>query len=631
MFKQYRNIIKKSLLVLSLATGLTACVNKDEFFMLPDRGGIDGAIWSTEGALDMHLNRAYDVIVPMFLYENFNTNNMNGRYGVHYASDENCFPLIDQMARKALGLEVPPLNNNDVRFAGNVYTVNAGNNKYMDISRCNSAIAYIPEGTLPQATKDRFLGQYYALRAMVYFDLVKVYGGVPLVLEPQDPQNMSAQGRAKAKDCFNAIVADLDSAMSKLRNVTWDDQTGRGRIDRLTAACLKAKVLLYWASPQFNPNNDASRWATAFEANKAAYDMAWAAGKRLVQNYADIFRLEGNANSEAIFVRPYSETVERRGQDAEARSRPTSESSGTTPYAGYRPTTRLVDAYPMKDGNVITATNGAYSYDREIFWVNRDPRFEATIAYNGSVWPLSGKSTRRQWTYVGAADESNIIGLYCKRFTRSALTAGSTRYQNNLGGNGMDWIELRLAEVMLNLADCANETGNMALAKDMVRQIRMRAGIEEGSTVNNPNNDYGLKAAANPGQMRDLILNERMVEFAFENKRNSDLRRTRKMHLLNGELESIEFQVKDPAAKTALEAGTPRFRETLNLNNKATYLQYFKPPVYVKFAVNNVSLLPFNIPQEHYFYTFNDDFVNRGVNIQPTIGWAGGTFDPLAD
>ncbi|WP_242691722.1 RagB/SusD family nutrient uptake outer membrane protein [Desertivirga arenae] len=595
--------------------------------MLPDRGGIDAAIWSTEGALDMHLNRAYDVIMPMFLYENFNTNNMNGRYGVHYASDENCFPVGDEMARKALGLQVPPLNNNDVRFAGNVYTVNAGNNKYMDISRCNNAIKFIPEGTLLQATKDRFLGQYYALRAMVYFDLVKVYGGVPLVLEPQDPENVTAQGRASAKECFKVIVSDLDSAMSKLKNVTWDDGTGRGRLDRLAAACLKAKALLYWASPQFNPQNDQSRWATALEANKAAYQMALDGQKRLVTKYEDIFRVE--PNSEAIIVRPYSETIDRRGQDAEARSRPSSESGGASPILGYRATTKLVDAYPMKDGNPISVTNGKYTYDPVVFWVNRDPRFEATIAYNGSVWPLSGKTTRRQWTYNGAADETNIMGLYCKRFTKPGLAAGSVRYQNNLGGNGMDWIELRLAEVMLNLADCANETGDMNLAKDMVRQIRVRAGIEQGTAAN----DYGLGRVTSVSEMRDLILNERMVEFAFENKRNSDLRRTRRMHLLSGDLESIEFTVKDAAAKTALEAGsTTRFREGLNLNDKATYLQYFNPPARVKFTVSGVgALLPFSVPQEHYFYTFNDDFVNRGVNIQPTIGWAGGTFDPLAE
>lgn len=622
MLKKYKTIIIKSLFILSIASGFSAC-NKDDFFLLPDRGGIDASIYSTEGALELHLNRAYDVIIPMFLYENFIAANMQGRYGIHYANDESFFPSVDEWARKALGLDVPALSNADVRFTGNTTNGNAGGNKYMDISRCNNAIKFIPEGTLPQATKDKFLGQYYALRAMVYFDMVKVYGGVPLVLEPQDPDNINISGRASARECFNVILRDLDSAIVKLKNVTWADANGRGRIDVLTATCIKAKVLLYWASPQFNPTNDprhpydADRWNVALVANKAAYDMAAAAGKRLVAKYEDIFRTE--PNPEAILVRTYSSTFERRGQDAEYRSRPSSESNGGVPYQGYRPTKKLVDAYPMKDGNKIGEST-TYAYDGTVFWVNRDPRFEATIAYNGSVWPLSAKTTRRQWSYVGAIDETNIIGLYCKRFTTPGLAVANVRYTNNLGGNGMDWIELRLAEVMLNLAECANEapTGNISVAKDMVKQIRIRAGIEQGT------NDYGL-GLAGKSEMRDLILNERMIEFAFENKRNSDLRRTRQMHLLSGRMETIEFQVKDAAAKTALEAGTPRFRESLNLNNKATFLQYFKEPLTV--YIQNYST--YSVPEFHYFYTFHNDFVYRGNNIQPTIGWAGGNFDPL--
>lgn len=627
MLRQYRNTIKKSLLLLAVATGFSACVNKDEFFELKDRGGIDAAIFSTEGALDMHLNRAYDVIIPQFLFQDFNSNNMQGRYGVHYASDENLLPASDQWARTALGLQ-GALTNHDVRFTGNLTNGNAGGNKYMDISRCNAAIKYIPEGTLPKDVQNRFLGQYYALRAMVYFEMVKVYGGVPLVLEPQDPENLTVSGRNTARECFDVILRDLDSAAVKLQNVTWSDGNGRGRIDKLIAACLKAKVLLYWASPQFNPTNDPehpydpSRWQQALEANKAAYEMSLAAGKKLLPNYADIFRTEGTSNTEAILVRTYSNSIERRGHDAEYRSRPSSE--GGSPHTGYRATTKLLDAYPMKDGNPIGKSVG-YEYDPVTFWLNRDPRFEATIAYNGSVWELSGKKNRRQWTYNAAAGESNINGVYCKRFSNPAIISGNVRYTNNLGGNGMDWIELRLPEVMLNYAECANETGNITVAKDMVREIRKRAGIEQGAG----DNDYGLGAANNTETMRDLIMNERMVEFAFENKRNADLRRTRRMHLLTGNLETIEFVAKSEDIRKAIEAvdaNGVRVRESLNLNDKATYLQYFREPVIVRPSGN---YLPYNVPEFHYFYTFHNDFVYRGVNIQTTVGWPGGTFDPL--
>jgi hypothetical protein len=289
------------------------------------------------------------------------------------------------------------------------------------------------------------------------------------------------------------------------------------------------------------------------------------------------------------------------------------------------PSVKMLEAYPMKDG-LPRNTSTAYPYDPVMFWQNRDPRFDATIAYNGGPWALSGNAARRQWTYNQAVSESNGNGVYCKRFTSPTLVAGNVRYTNNVGGNGFDWIELRLAEVMLNYADCLNETGNLAGAKDLVRQIRVRAGIVAGTA------DYGLSPAGGPDAMRTLILNERMVEFAFENKRNSDLRRSRTMHLLTGSMQKLEITLVKPPVGTVLNdkgvleavTGGVMFRETLNTNDKTVYTKYFNTVI-----TTNSSYSPYNVPEFHYFYTFHDDFVNNGFDIAPTIGWAGGTFDPL--
>ena len=133
--------------------------------------------------------------------------------------------------------------------------------------------------------------------------------------------------------------------------------------------------------------------------------------------------------------------------------------------------------------------------------------------------------------------------------------------------------------------------------------------------------------------MRELITNERMVEFAFENTRTSDLRRMRKWHQLTGTITTlrIEFQASNDNTrnKTYLEAvdpntGVPR-RDTLNINKKSTYLHFFKPAV----VVQPSGIGAFSIPQYHYFYTFHNDFMNSSPLLQPTIGWAAGTFDPL--
>jgi starch-binding outer membrane protein, SusD/RagB family len=618
MIKQLKNNIKKAAVILTLVACVSACVNKDEFFFLEDTEGIDEAIWDSEGSVQLHLNRVYDVtIIP------FPLQLTPDRYGVHFASDENYLPSGDANARAALGLE-GILGNNDVRFTGNTYGGNPGNNKYWDIARCNDAIANIPKGTIATAVQRQLLGQYHALRAFTYFELVKVYGGVPLPLEPQTPTTVYNGGRKSARECFAAIINDLNTSMTMLEGFNPSDGDGRGKITKLIAACLKAKVLLYWASPQFNPTNDpkhpyqASRWTEALAANKEAYDLCFAAGKRLMPNYLDIFRTEGTANTEAILVRTYSNTIPNRGHDGERRVRPLSEGGSYSNF--YVPTTKMLDAYPMRDGKPLN-TSTAFPYDAVMFWQNRDPRFEATFATNGSVYPLSGNATRKQWTYNTAVGETTGNAVYVKRFATPSLTSGNVAYSNGTGGgSGMDWIEMRFAEVMLNYADCLNETGNIGEAKNMVRTIRMRAGVVAGDS------DYGLGLASSTSALRTLILNERQIEFAFENKRNADLRRSRTMHLLTGNMSKLEIALVSTANKATLEASTNgvMFRETINVNNKATYQTYFR-----NVTVTNTTYLPYNIPEFHYFYTFHNDFVNFGSDILPTVGWAGGLFDPL--
>ena len=617
MIKQIKNNISKSLLVLAMAAALPACVNKDEFFLLPDTEGIDIAIWDNEGSVQLHLNRVYDVTIPAFPLQV-----VPDRFGTHIASDENYFPNGDVNAQAALGL-AGVLGVNDVRgLVGNQYRGNPGDNKYWDIARCNDAITNIPKGTMVQNKKNELLGQYHALRAITYFELVKVYGGVPLILEQQLANSVYTGGRKSAKECFAAIINDLNTSMTMLEGFNPGDGDGRGKITKLIAACIKAKVLLYWASPQFNPTNDpkhpyqASRWTDALAANKEAYDLCVAAGKKLMPNYLDIFRTEGTANTEAILVRSYSNTILNRGHQGESRNRPTSE--GGSYNAMYTPTTKMLDAYPMKDGKPLGSSSD-FPYDAIMYWQNRDPRFEATFAVNGSVYPLSGNTTRKQYTYNNGINESNGNALYVKRFTTPGLAAGSVPYTNSVGGSGMDWIDLRLAEVMLNYADCLNETGNLTLAKDMVRQIRVRAGVVAGDS------DYGLGLASSTPALRTLILNERQIEFAFENKRNADLRRTRTMHLLTGNMSKMELNLINSSDKAVLEAVTNgvMFRETLNFNDKATFTKYFRN------SITTPNLNAYNIPEFHYFYTFHNDFVNFGANIATTVGWPGGTFDPL--
>ncbi len=157
---------------------------------------------------------------------------------------------------------------------------------------------------------------------------------MPLVLEPQDPQNLNLGGREKARVMFDQILKDYDSAIVNLEGVVYDPAIERGKINKLQVLCLKAQALKWWASPLFNPKGDAGRWDKAFAAIEEAYK-ACDGPYKLMSDYGSIFTTEGTAQTEAIIVRSYSPTQPKRFQQAEQRSRPLSE--GGNPNDCYNP------------------------------------------------------------------------------------------------------------------------------------------------------------------------------------------------------------------------------------------------------------------------------------------------------
>jgi hypothetical protein len=618
------------LLTAAVVTSLGGCKKIDELVIFRDPLAMDPQIWEQEASVQYLLNDTYQFIMPQFTYE-YTANN----YNIHLVSDENFFSANDNWGKKVFNFN-GFLTSDECRYVAAKYAgANYGENRYFDVAKCNLAIKNLPNSkNISDAAKKEMLGQFYALRGMMYFGLTKIYGGMPLVLEPQDPQNLTLEGRKKASVMFDQIIKDYDAAIQNLEGVTYDAGTERGKLTKVAVMCLKAQALKWWASPLFNKGNDAGRWQKAFEATEQAYNACIAANFKLMADYSKIFQTEGTANSEAIIVRSYSSTQPKKFQNVESRCRPSSE--GGSPSDVYNPSKQMLDAYLMKDGRPISASSATYPYDDVVFWANRDPRFDATIAFNGSVWPLSGKTSRKQWTYdkatVDGATESSKA-FYVKRFSSPTLAKGNVAAANDLGGNGYDWIELRLAEVILDYAEVANETGNLTLAKDMVRQIRKRAGIVEGTA------DYGLALATNKDEMRNLILNERMVEFAFEGKRNEDLRRTRRMHTLQGTIVQMLPMVPVSAAlKTELEKTVgpnsqgvdPNLlcRDTLNIYNKASIQKYFKYPYSWALPAQNGN---FAMPENYYFFSLSNQFLNSSPLLEQTIGWEGGTFDPLSE
>ncbi|QHS62612.1 RagB/SusD family nutrient uptake outer membrane protein [Chitinophaga agri] len=577
-----------------LTASLTAC---SSILDKTDLTGIDERTWDHESTATLYLNRIYDLAMPTWP-------NLSGAAtlptAIHDVSDD--YNGGDQKIWYGT-LSVDNVND---FFGGN-----ASNNVWAYIRKTNILLTEIEKGTLPQDVKTRLKAQAYFLRGWMYFQLVKLYGGVPYISHPQDwvTENLFVT-RNKTSECIDSIARDFDMATSL--PATWGS-SDRGRITRGAALGVKGRMLLYWASPQFNPDNDQQRWERAYKANKAAYDTLVLDGYGLFSNFANIWFEEATGNKEVIMLRSFDGATKASTFDDAAR--PNSESNGGG--GAYQPTWDFVKAFPTIDGLPITDPNSGY--DPVYYWKNRDPRFDATIAYNGAIWPLSNKSGRKQWIYAGVTDDKskpNTTGFYCRKNVNPSIIKDNTK----LGKT--DWIEMRFAEVMLNLAECANATGRTQEAYDMLTAIRKRAGIRPGE-----GSLYGLKPGMSKEEMFEAIMNERRIELAFEGKRYDDLRRNKLFDRLNGKKRTIlKIAVKAPYTVADLEktdaTGIP-LRDKLDING-ADYTTYFTVTEDVLDTQK-----PINYPSTYYFYAIPTSNITRNPSLVQTIGWGNGTFNPL--
>lgn len=488
---------------------------------------------------------------------------------------------------------------------------------YAEIRKMNILLANIDKGSLSEANRKWLKGQAFFFRGFRYFEMMKRYGGVPLVLTPQELTDDLFVSRNTTAETMKQIVADLDSAISYLPAVNVTSGDNNGRVHKGTAMALKGRILLYYASPQFDPSQTAAgRWQAAYDANKAAKDLLDAQGFGLFPSFTNLWFTE--MNKEVIFVRRYQylSTNAASFHNWSAATRPLDISQGAT--GGNRPALEIVNAFPMKDGRAINDPSSAYPYNPDYFWQNRDPRFNQTIVYNGALWQvgIGGiEAGRIQWTYVGGEQNSpTITGFYM----RKAVDTTQTSIQ--AFNSSTDWIELRYAEVLLNLAEAANEINKTSDAYPLLTAIRARAGIDPGA-----NNLYGLDPGMTRAQMRTAILKERQLELAFEGKRFWDLRRLRLFEsLLNGtRRHGHTVTLKVPKAQwDALKASmTPQQLLQLLQTQYTTYFQYAVKDVDTQF---DIAWKP-----EYYFFALPTKTLQLNSHLAQTKGWTGGTFDPL--
>ncbi|EFK59222.1 RagB/SusD family nutrient uptake outer membrane protein [Sphingobacterium spiritivorum] len=498
---------------------------------------------------------------------------------------------------------------------------------YTTIRRINTAIQKVKENTTLSANfKNSIISQALFMRAYMYFNMVKYHGGVPYITAPQDLEKDDLETpRNTTKECFEFIIKDLDEAIALLPPTIPKSSADYGRIDGNFAVAFKAKVLLYKASPQFNPANpyDNAYWADAHVANKAAYDRLKANGYSLTTDYANIALQEKGPEVVFAVINAYPNKVAAWDNGV----RPGSESRGA---AGAVPSWDFVKAFPMKDGRLFSDPAGKYYKSDAAFlqsyWENRDPRFDKSIVWNGKLYEVSGKAGKRQYTAVGIAADLDNFGVNPKANTpsenlnrysgffilkNSKLSLKQTEVETQYD---VDYVLMRFAEVMMNYAETANETGDFNTALDILKQIRMRAGIEAGA-----DGKYGI-VATNRIQMRDAILAERNIEFCFEGHRFWDLRRSGKLSVLNNTTKyGVEaIAINSNGTEMDLEAAAA-LAKTYQLREN----QFKYSVLQVPNTGNKVNL----VPDKYYFFPIAQSVIDKNPKIIQNKDW-GGSFDP---
>ena len=425
-------------------------------------------------------------------------------------------------------------------YFGKNLATNISNDPYSRIRACNETLEGIDKygQNLSESAKKRAKGQAYFLRALQLFDLVRVYGGVPVVtkvLDAADREGAKAYTRESVEKCMEQIINDLNDAANMLpTRKEWGDSE-YGRLTKEAALAYKSRVLLVFASPIFNndwDNTANKRWDDALQATLAAksfldgegYGLYGASAKEWDKMFYDF---DNKFCKEAIMVKLLAATVvkddEHSGWQKSIRLK-TMGGSG----AGYQVPQGMLDIFPMADGKVAVNENNVpvNGYDPNLFFKNRDPRFYYTFTFTGMKWGYDLNADAPVWNYrwsetTGNGTQNHYYADNLGGSSPAILRKMSDPKENSTNTyqyDGTDVFEYRYAELLLNLAECYAATGQPGKAVSTIGEVRKRVGISAGT-----DGTYGLGTIANSHEAIKACLRERQIELAYEGKRYWDI------------------------------------------------------------------------------------------------------------
>ena len=403
------------------------------------------------------------------------------------------------------------------------------NTRWATIRKCNTLLERIDEVPFDPGDPDfntRAKGEAYFMRAIVFWEGVYRYGGLPIVDHRITSDEDAKYPRNTFSDCVDFIVKDCERAAELLPD-RYTDQTKLGRATRIAALALKSRVLLYAASPLFNTdspymslggendkligygNYDVQRWKTAADAAKEAIDAALAAGYAIYEGGTP------QTNYEYVWTTPDNCEIILSNKKYRNFSTSNKPITGNIPQwagsswsdGGLFATFNMVKKYEKTDG---TAQEWIMSGGDDLLakYSGLDPRFEQTIARHGSVWndEIGVLDFLEGGAHEVAYDKTKHM---VRKWVPRTLKATYPRNTTN-----MDWIIFRMAELYLNYAEALNEySGPCAEAFAAVNKVRNRSGMPDFPTD------------LTQGRFRTKLRNERAVELAFEDHRFWDIRR----------------------------------------------------------------------------------------------------------
>lgn len=505
---------------------LSGCDYMDE---LPADWHTPDLVFQFENTYERNINQSYSYILNGY-------NRIDGAF-LDAATDDGISTMqtsdINKLARGFITAATP--------------VENCWNNHYQGIRQTLFTEKYLNEVPLflqnrtehdIDSIKQKGIAQVQTLRAWYEFDLLRHYGGFPIIdsLMNIDNPAFTTLKRSSFEDCVNHIVALCDKAAPKLVVKEADF----GRVEKGTALAIKAYTLAYAASALYNQaenTNSVSGYVNADDADirlrweKAAVACAEVIG--LKNGSADRYALESDyarmfnkcPNNEYIFFH-----ASAKSNDLENRQYPVTISRNLG--GGTVPTQQFVDAFCNADGSTYTRASGDVPA-----YTERDKRFDLIVGYNGSTYGTRGKI----YTQLGTGstndglnkvkDFSTNTGYYLKKFMDTGIN-----FANASPGNTFHLFPLiRLAGIYLIYAEAMTQAygfesmpaGFDITAKQAVQLVRKRAGFNETTDKYFDDMPAGKEGAL------QKIYDERRIELCFEESRYYDLRRWMKTETLS--------------------------------------------------------------------------------------------------